>query len=99
MAAVGRTAFSNYILQTSSAPRSFTGTASVILETCRAPARFFIVFAIYAAQLVIAPLWLRHFQFGPLEWLWRSLTYGNASRFVYGCPARPGGEPGEGDLS
>ena len=31
--------------------------------------------AIWAAQLVISPLWLRHFRFGPVEWLWRTLTY------------------------
>ena len=26
-------------------------------------------------QLAGSPLWLRHFHFGPLEWLWRSLVY------------------------
>jgi uncharacterized protein len=26
-------------------------------------------------QLIISPIWLDHFRFGPLEWLWRSLTY------------------------
>jgi uncharacterized protein len=26
-------------------------------------------------QLGISPLWLRYYRFGPLEWLWRSLTY------------------------
>ena len=46
-----------------------------------------IVFAIYAAQLVIAPVWLRHFRFGPLEWLWRSLTYGKRQPFR--CVAAP----------
>jgi len=25
--------------------------------------------------LVVSPIWLRHFRFGPLEWMWRSLTY------------------------
>jgi uncharacterized membrane protein YeiB len=27
-------------------------------------------------QMGLSPLWLKHFRFGPLEWLWRSLTYG-----------------------
>jgi uncharacterized protein len=36
---------------------------------------YYVVFAIWAAQLVISPLWLRYFRFGPVEWLWRSLTY------------------------
>jgi uncharacterized protein len=36
---------------------------------------YYVVFMIWAAQLVISPLWLRHFRFGPVEWLWRYLTY------------------------
>jgi uncharacterized membrane protein YeiB len=34
-----------------------------------------MVLAIWAFQLVVSPVWLRYFLFGPLEWLWRSLTY------------------------
>jgi uncharacterized protein len=36
---------------------------------------YYVVFAIWIFQLIISPIWLRHFRFGPLEWLWRSLTY------------------------
>jgi uncharacterized protein len=32
--------------------------------------------AIYVAQLAFSRAWLSRFQFGPLEWLWRMLTYG-----------------------
>ena len=35
-----------------------------------------IVFTIWVAQLLISPIWLKHFRYGPAEWLWRSLTYG-----------------------
>ena len=31
------------------------------------------------AQLLISPLWLRSYTMGPLEWLWRYLTYGKAA--------------------
>ena len=34
-----------------------------------------IVLVIWAIQLIISPIWLKYFLFGPLEWLWRSLTY------------------------
>ena len=34
-----------------------------------------IVVAIWVFQLIVSPIWLRHFRFGPFEWLWRSLTY------------------------
>ena len=33
------------------------------------------VLAVFAVQVVFSHLWLRHFRFGPMEWLWRSLTY------------------------
>ncbi len=33
------------------------------------------VFAVYAAQIAFSHLWLSVFRFGPMEWLWRSLTY------------------------
>jgi uncharacterized protein len=36
---------------------------------------YYFVLAIWLAQLIISPLWLRHFRFGPVEWLWRWLTY------------------------
>ena len=38
-----------------------------------------IVPGVWILQLVVSGLWLRHFAFGPVEWLWRCLTYG--SRF------------------
>ena len=31
--------------------------------------------AAFAAQLVLAGWWMRHYRYGPLEWLWRALTY------------------------
>jgi uncharacterized protein len=36
---------------------------------------YYIVFSIWVFQLIMSPIWLRNFQFGPLEWGWRSLTY------------------------
>ena len=36
---------------------------------------FGIVLAIWLLQLLPSPIWLKHFRFGPMEWLWRSLTY------------------------
>ena len=36
---------------------------------------FPLALAVFAVQVVFSHLWLRHFRFGPMEWLWRSLTY------------------------
>ena len=49
---------------------------------------YWLVVAIWALQLVVSPLWLRAFLFGPLEWLWRTLTYGARQPFVR-RPTRP----------
>ena len=35
-----------------------------------------IALGVYALQIAISCLWLRHFRFGPVEWIWRMLTYG-----------------------
>ncbi|WP_171476005.1 DUF418 domain-containing protein [Frigoriglobus tundricola] len=42
---------------------------------------YFVVAAVWALQLILSPLWLRYFRFGPLEWLWRSLTYWQTQPF------------------
>jgi len=36
---------------------------------------YYVVLAIWVFQLIVSPVWLRYFRFGPLEWCWRSLTY------------------------
>ncbi len=36
---------------------------------------YYVVAAICAVQLIVSPIWLKYFRFGPMEWVWRSLTY------------------------
>jgi uncharacterized protein len=72
-AAVGQMAVTNYLTHSLVGLILFTGLGWFgALERHQL---YYIVFAIWAAQLVISPIWLRHFRFGPVEWLWRSLTY------------------------
>ena len=75
LAAVGRMAFSNYILQTLIATTIFYGHGLGLFGSVERTGQAAIVAAVWAAQLILSPIWLRHYQFGPLEWLWRSLTY------------------------
>jgi uncharacterized protein len=76
LAAVGRTAFSNYILQTLICTTIFYGHGLGLFGQVERTGQIGIVFAVWAFQLAVSPIWLRHFRFGPLEWLWRCLTYG-----------------------
>jgi uncharacterized protein len=89
LACVGRMAFSNYIAHSVAALVIF-----VLLGYWGAFERhqlYLIVFAIWAVQLLVSPIWLRHFRFGPLEWLWRYLTYGKRPPFRRTEPAPAGG--------
>lgn len=76
LAAVGRMAFSNYILQTLIATTIFYGHGFGLFGSVERTGQVAIVLAVWALQLFVSPIWLRHYQFGPLEWVWRSLTYG-----------------------
>ncbi len=40
----------------------------------------------YLVQVALAHVWMRHFHFGAMEWIWRSLTYGRAPRLRVGEP-------------
>jgi uncharacterized protein len=75
-AALGRTAFSNYILQTLICTTIFYGHGLGYFGSVDRIHQVLLTFVIYTVQLAISPVWLRHFQFGPLEWVWRRLTYG-----------------------
>lgn len=41
-----------------------------------------ISLAVFAFEILFCALWLRNFNFGPLEWLWRMLTYGRRFELV-----------------
>ncbi len=75
LAAVGRTALSNYLLQTILATAIFYGHGLGLFGSVERVGQIGIVVAIWVVQLVVSPLWLRHYRYGPFEWLWRSLSY------------------------
>lgn len=39
---------------------------------------YFVVAGEWIVSIWLSVWWLRRYRFGPLEWLWRSLTYGHA---------------------
>jgi uncharacterized protein len=72
---VGRMAFSNYILTSLICTTIFEGYGFGFFGKLQRYQLYYVVAAVWLVILVISPIWLRHFRFGPLEWLWRSLTY------------------------
>ena len=75
-AAVGQTALTNYLLQTVLCTTIFYGHGLGWFGSVDRVGQIGVVAAVWAVQLVASPLWLRRFRFGPVEWVWRSLTYG-----------------------
>lgn len=77
LAAVGRMAFTNYLTQSLIMTTIFWGGRGFGLygEVDR-PTLMGIVVAVWVLQLIWSPLWLAWFEMGPLEWVWRRLSYG-----------------------
>ncbi|WP_165221648.1 DUF418 domain-containing protein [Aquisphaera insulae] len=76
LAAVGRMALSNYLTHSIVCSTLFYGYGLGLFGQVNRTGLAAIVLVIWVVQLLISPIWLKHFRFGPAEWLWRSLTYG-----------------------
>jgi uncharacterized protein len=74
--ALGRMAFTNYIMQSLLAGWVFFGYGLGWFARRDAATVLILAVAIYAFQLWLSQAWLQRYYFGPLEWLWRTLTYG-----------------------
>jgi len=75
LAAVGQMALSCYLLQTIICTTIFYGHGLGLYGSIGRVGQTLIVLAVWAALLLFCPFWLKHFRFGPFEWVWRSLTY------------------------
>ncbi|MEC8541170.1 MAG: DUF418 domain-containing protein, partial [Candidatus Thermoplasmatota archaeon] len=77
--ALGKTALSNYIGQTvvclgivAVIPQAWLSRSTVLL----------LVLAIWWIQLVVSEQWLKRYKFGPMEYLWRCVTYRRLMPFI-----------------
>jgi uncharacterized protein len=75
LGAAGRMALSCYLFDSIACSTLFYGYGFDFYASLHRPLLYAIVVTIWTAQLLVCPLWLEHFRFGPAEWLWRSLTY------------------------
>ncbi|MNX49265.1 hypothetical protein D3C86_798650 [compost metagenome] len=77
-APVGQMAFTNYLTQTLIMTSLFyMPWGPRLMGQVDYPGQWAIVVAVWALQLIWSPLWLSRFRMGPLEWLWRRLSYGH----------------------
>lgn len=76
VAAVGRTALTNYLLQSVVYVFFLYGFGFGLLDVLGATLCLGLALTTFAMQIFFSRWWVRRFRFGPLEWIWRSLTYG-----------------------
>ena len=88
LAAVGRMALTNYILQSVLGLFIFHSFGLGLWNELPRHQLYVVVLAEWALNIAFSVWWLRRYRFGPLEWLWRSLTYGRLqqSKAAAGAP-------------
>jgi uncharacterized protein len=76
IATAGRMALSNYLLQSLICTTIFYSYGLGLFGSVGRATGLGLAILIYVVQVGISVWWLQRFQFGPMEWLWRTLTYG-----------------------
>ncbi len=76
MQAMGKMTLTNYMVQNMLSLFIFSGVGFGISNSM--PKTFYVSLAIlvYIVQVLISLLWLKHYRYGPVEWVWRQLSYG-----------------------
>jgi uncharacterized protein len=75
IAAMGKMALSNYIMHSLICMIVFTGVGFGLFGKLQRYELLYVVVSIWIFQLIVSPIWLKYFHFGPMEWLWRTLSY------------------------
>jgi uncharacterized protein len=83
--AIGQMALTNYLMQSLVLGALFYGYGLGLYGRLGSASAAGVGVLIYAGQVVLSLMWLRRYRFGPVEWIWRSLTYGRRQ------PLRRGG--------
>lgn len=76
LTAVGRMALTNYLLQSLLATILFYGYGLGLYGEISPTVGIALAFLIFALQVRLSEWWMARHPFGPMEWLWRALTYG-----------------------
>jgi uncharacterized protein len=81
LSAVGRMALTNYLSHSLIALFLFRSVGFGLYGKVEVWQGILLTFFIFGLQIIFSKWWLGKFRFGPLEWLWRTLTYGQAQPF------------------
>jgi uncharacterized protein len=75
-AAVGRMALTNYLMQSVLCTLFFYHYTTGLYGRIGPAIGLIPTVVLYSAQVVFSNWWLQRYRFGPMEWLWRGMTYG-----------------------
>ncbi len=75
LSSVGKMALTNYLMHSVICMIIFTGLGFGMFGKLERYELIFVVFGIWIFQMILSPIWLHYFHFGPAEWLWRRLSY------------------------
>ena len=76
LAPVGRMPLTNYLMQSVLATTIFYSYGLGLFGKVGPALGLLVSLGIFAVQVIYSRWWLARFRFGPLEWLWRAITYG-----------------------
>jgi uncharacterized protein len=93
--AVGRTALTNYLLQSVIGTLLFYSYGLGLFGKLGPALLLPLTVVLFAAQVALSGWWVARFRFGPVEWLWRSLTYGRHFALVDASTASVPATPAE----
>jgi uncharacterized protein len=85
-APVGRMALTNYLTQTIVMVLLFNGYGGGLIGRTGPAVGLAMALTLFAIQMIVSAIWLRHYKFGPAEWVWRSLTYGQPQPMRQAAP-------------
>jgi uncharacterized protein len=88
-APVGRMALSSYLMQTVLGALVFFGFGFGALGRVGSTAAVLLAVILFGCQAWLSRVWLERFRYGPIEWLWRSLTYLRRQPFTWPPTSRP----------
>ena len=81
IAAIGKMALTNYLMHSLICLIVFTGVGFGLFGKLERYELLYVVFGIWVFQFILSPIWLKYYHFGPVEYLWRNLTYLKKHKF------------------
>jgi len=76
IAPAGRMPLTTYVMQSVIMTTVFYGRGFGLVGEVSFAGCVGLALVVFPVQIAMANVWLRHYRFGPLEWLWRTLAYG-----------------------